>query len=48
MIIVFGDMTDAFINTGKFDNFWDIYGENITATTNLTEEDFRTNSPELQ
>ena len=40
MIIVFGNMTDTFISSDKFDTFWKLYGSNITAITNLTRPDF--------
>nr|QIZ12948.1 multidrug resistance protein 1-like isoform 1 [Perinereis aibuhitensis] len=48
LLIVFGDMTDSFIDTGKFDNWWEINGDNITSSTNLTRDDFMNFSPELQ
>ena len=47
MIIVFGDMTDTFVSDGKFKQFWDAYGPNITDIYNVTMEEF-IRDPELQ
>ena len=47
MIIVFGSMTDTFVSDGKFKQFWDEVGGNITAEYNVTQEEFLAD-PNLQ
>ena len=47
MIIVFGSMTDTFVSDGKFKQFWDEVGGNITAEYNVTQQEFLAD-PNLQ
>ena len=48
MTIAFGDLTSTFINNDQFDeDFWSVYGNNVTELCNLTKEEAQANSVAL-
>ena len=48
MTIVFGDLTSTFINNDQFDeDFWNVYGANVTELCNLTKEEAQADSAAL-